>query len=206
MGDPSMKRLLLPLLLFSLQITSSHSGEYNKKLNLGDAAPAWKELPGIDDKKHSLSDLKDKEVVVVIFTCNSCPIAEDYEDRIVAFTKKNANEKVGIVAINVNTIPEDRLPAMKKRAEAKKFTFPYLYDETQQIAKDFGARFTPEFFVLDKNRKVIYMGAMDDTSTAEKVKENYLQAAVDATLKGEKPSQGETLGRGCQIRFKRARD
>jgi peroxiredoxin len=181
------------------------AGEFNKKLNVGDPAPEWKDLPGTDGKHHSLAEFKDKDVVVVVFFCNSCPIANDYEGRLVAFGKKHAgpDSKVALVAVNVNTIPEDRLDKMKTRAEKKKYNFAYLYDETQKIAKDFGANYTPEFFVLDKDRKIAYMGAMDDRSNEADAKVNYLEPAVDAALKGEKAPKGETLARGCMIRFKK---
>jgi peroxiredoxin len=177
------------------------SGEFNKTLSVGDAAPAWKDLPGTDGKKHSLADHADK-VVVVVFTCNSCPVAESYEDRVIAVAEKY-KDKVAVVAINVNTIPDDRLDAMKKRAAKKKFPFEYLYDETQKIARDYGATFTPEFFVLTKDRKVAYMGAMDDKTKADEVKEKYLEAAVDAVLKGGKPAKAETVAHGCLVRYKR---
>lgn len=181
------------------------AGEFNKKLNVGDPAPAWKNLPGTDGKKHSLADLKDKDVVVVVFTCNSCPIALDYEDRIIAFGKKYAapDAKVALVAINVNTIPDDRLDKMKIRAEKKKYNFPYLYDETQKIAQDFGATYTPEFFVINRERKVVYMGAMDDKNNESEAKNQFLEPAVAAALKGDKPAKGETLARGCLIRWKK---
>jgi peroxiredoxin len=183
------------------------AGEFNKKLKIGDAAPAWKDLPGTDGKRHSLADLNDKDVIVVVFTCNSCPIAVDYEDRIVAFTKKHAapEEKVGLVAINVNTVAEDRLPEMTKRAQKKGFLFPYLYDETQRIAREYGANYTPEFFVLNKERKVVYMGAMDDKTNVQEAKENFLGPAVAAALKGQKPPKTETLARGCMIRYVKKR-
>src|SRR5262245_48711336 len=111
------------------------AGEFNKKLNVGDAAPQWKDLPGTDGKMHSLADLKDKDVVVVVFTCNSCPIAVAYEDRIIEFAKKHAGPeaKVALVAINVNSTPEDRLDAMKKRSDKMGFPFSYLFDESQRI-------------------------------------------------------------------------
>jgi peroxiredoxin len=178
-------------------------GEYNEVLKVGDTAPAWSGLEGIDGKKHALSDLKEKEVVVVVFTCNSCPIAVDYEDRLIAFTKQYAGpqSKVAVVAINVNTIPEDRLDKMKERAKEKGFNFPYLYDPSQKIAHAYGATYTPEFFVLNKARKIAYLGAMDDTSTAANVKLHYLEDAVRATLRGDKANPGETLARGCRIRF-----
>lgn len=186
----------------------SPAGEFNKTLNIGAPAPSWSGLPGVDGKTHALADLKDKEVVVVVFTCNSCPIAVDYEDRIIAFAKKYttaADAKVGLVAINVNKVPADRLDKMKERAQQKGFNFPYLYDESQKIAQAYGAQFTPEFFVLDRDRKIAYMGAMDDKNNAKEVKENYLEAAVEALLKGKSPPKKETLGRGCMIRYDKKR-
>ena len=172
-------------------------------LKIGDAAPAWSGLDGIDGKKHALSDLQNKDLVVVIFTCNSCPIAVDYEDRLIAFTKKHSgpNSKVAVVAINVNTIEADRLDKMKVRAKEKGFNFVYLYDPSQKIARAYGATYTPEFFVLNKQRKIAYLGAMDDNSQAAKVKLHYLEDAMQATLKGARPAPGETLARGCRIRF-----
>jgi peroxiredoxin len=198
----TIRALACCLLLLSLA-APAFAGKYNETLNLGDAAPAWKDLPGIDGKKHSLADLKDKDVVVVVFTCNSCPAAVDYEDRIMAFTKQyaGADKKVAVIAINVNVIEEDRLPKMQERAKERGFNFPYLFDETQQIARAYGARYTPEFFVLNKERKIAYMGAMDDRDDPKLVKSKFLELAVAATLKGDKPATGETLGRGCMIRY-----
>jgi peroxiredoxin len=181
------------------------AGEFNKKINLGDPAPAWKDLPGTDGNKHSLTDFAGKDLVVLVFTCNSCACSEEYEDRIIAFADKY-KESVALVAVNVNTIPEDRLEAMKKKVAKKRFPFPYLYDASQQIARDYGAMYTPEFFVLDKARKVAYMGAMDDKTKADTVTERYLERAVDAVLKGDKPGKGETIAHGCLIRYKRSRD
>jgi peroxiredoxin len=204
MGRNSHVRFFTFMLSFFF-LSAVSAGEFNKKLNVGDPAPEWKDLPGTDGKKHSLADLKDKDVVVVVFFCNSCPIANDYEGRVIAFAKKHAgpDSKVALVAVNVNTIPEDRLDKMKTRAEKKKYNFLYLYDETQKIANEFGANYTPEFFVLDKGRKLAYMGAMDDRSNGADAKVNYLEPAVDAVLKGEKAPKGETLARGCMIRFKK---
>jgi peroxiredoxin len=183
------------------------AGEFNKKLSIGDAAPMWADLPGIDGKKHSLADLKDKQAVVLVFTCNSCPVARSYEERIIAFAKKHAGptDPVTLVAVNVNTIEEDKLPKMQERAKENGFNFAYLYDETQKIAQDYGATYTPEFFVLDKNRKVAYMGAMDDESPPAQSKVSFLEDAVRAVLKGAKAPKGETLARGCAIRFARPR-
>lgn len=183
------------------------AGEYNPVLSVGDKAPAWKDLPGIDGKKHSLADLKDKDVVVLFFTCNSCDVATEYEERIIAVAKKYGGEKAkaAFVGVNVNKIPEDSLPEMKKRAESKKFPFVYLYDETQQIAKAYGATFTPEFFVLDRERKVVYMGGLDDHSNAKLAKRKFLESALEAIMTGQKPQTGETVAIGCMIRYERER-
>ena len=181
------------------------AGQFNKQLTIGDAAPSWEKLPGVDGKMHSLAELKDKEFVVVVFTCNSCACSEEYEDRIIAFEKKY-RDRVALVAINVNTIAEDKLEAMKKKAEKKKFEFQYLYDESQKSARDYGAIYTPEFFVLNKERKVVYMGALDDKTNVADVKETYLADALEALLKKEKLTKTETQARGCLIRFKRNRD
>jgi peroxiredoxin len=183
------------------------AGEFNKKLSVGDPAPAWAGLPGVDGKPHALADLKGKRAVVLAFTCNSCPVAVDYEDRIIGFAKKHAgpDSPVALVAVNVNTIEEDRLPKMRERAKEKGFPFPYLYDESQKIARDYGATTTPEFFVLDADRRVVYMGAMDDASPPAAPGKQFLEDAVRAALKGGKPVVAETFPRGCMIRFSRTR-
>jgi peroxiredoxin len=200
-------RLLLAACLVLLSAASAVAGKYNDVLNIGDAAPAWEKLEGVDGKQHSLADLAGKDVVVVVFTCNSCPVAADYEDRILAFSKKFAGSsgKVGLVAINVNKLEEDQLPKMRERAEAKGFDFPYLYDDSQKIGRSFGANFTPEFFVLDKDRKIVFMGGMDDSSNLDTVKNQYLEPAVEAALAGKSPATAEAPAIGCRIRYERQR-
>jgi peroxiredoxin len=191
-------------LLLTLLLCAGSIGDFNEVLSVGDKAPAWKQLPGVDGKKHDFDEWKDKPFLLVVFTCNSCPCARDYEDRLKAFVTKYG-EKVAVVAINVNTIPEDRLDAMKKRAEDRGFNFPYLHDESQQIAKAYGATYTPEFFLLDAARRVIYLGAMDDKDDPDKVKTRFIQDAMDAVLAGQKPPKAETRARGCMIRYKKTR-
>jgi peroxiredoxin len=188
-------------------VSRAQGGQFNSVLSIGDPAPAWKDLPGVDGKRHSLADLQDREIVVVVFTCNSCPIASDYEDRIIAFAKKHCGpgQKTALVAINVNTVEEDLLPQMKERAAAKHFPYPYLFDGSQKIGKAYGALFTPEFFVLDKDRKVAYMGAFDDNVEPTKTKHEYLEPAVEAAFKGGKANPAETQASGCLIRYARSR-
>lgn len=183
------------------------AGEFNPDKNIGDMAPAWKDLPGTDGKSHSMSDLADKEIVVVAFTCNSCPYAVDYQDRIVNLASQYtaADSKVAVVAINVNAVPADSFEKMQDRAEEAKFNFAYLFDESQQIAKDYGAGRTPEFFVLNKERQIVYMGAFDDNTKPSEVKKHYVEDAIAATLKGEKVIVSETAPVGCAIRWAKER-
>ncbi len=197
---------LVACLTFAVAGTTN-AGEYNTVLDIGDRAPAWSNLPGVDGKKHSLDDLKEKEAVVVVFTCNSCPYAVDYEGRMISFVSKHggAEGKVALVAINVNQVPEDSPEKMKERAKEQNFNFPYLYDASQKIAKEFGATSTPEFFVLNKKREVVYMGAMDDNTDAKLAKTNYVEEAVAAVLNGEMPKTKETVARGCLVRYAKER-
>lgn len=209
-----------------LTLTQASAGEFNPVLSIGDAAPKWKELPATDGKTYAFDSFKESEVLVVVFTCNSCPYSVDYEDRIIELTKhysnqdkeqsdekktdaKNAKEKkptnLAVVAINVNLVKEDLLPAMKERAKKREFNFSYLFDETQQTAKDFGATFTPEFFVLNRDRKVVYMGALDDNTDAKKVSRHHVREAIEATLAGTKIEVAETVAIGCAVRYKRTR-
>jgi peroxiredoxin len=196
------------VLLAAVAVASTAvAGEFNPTLSVGNKAPDWSKLPGVDGKEHSLADLKDKQAVVLVFTCNSCPYAVEYEDRIMALAKKygGADGKVAVVAVNVNKVPEDSFDKMKARAKERNFNYPYLYDETQKIAKDYGATSTPEFFVLAKDRTIAYMGALDDETDSSKVKVRYVEDALDAVLKGDKPKTTETVARGCLVRYAKER-
>jgi len=203
---------IIPLLVLVLLASSTAAGpgKFNKVLAPGDQAPAWENLEGTDGKKHALADLKDKELVVVVFTCNSCPVAAAYEDRIIAFAEKYAGKpdaRVAVVAINVNTGKDDALPAMKVRAGKRKFNFPYLYDPSQEIARKYGAMFTPEFFVLDKDRKVFYLGALDNRAPPGEPKATYLAPAVESALASKSVETAETsAAAGCKIKFNRKQD
>ena len=171
------------------------------ELKIGDPAPDFKGIVGIDDKEHSLSDFKDSKLVVLVFTCNHCPVASAYEERFVALQNDYKAKGVQVVAVNVNNIEADRLGKMKERAEAKKFNFPYLYDASQKIGHDYGATVTPHVFLLDQKRKVAYMGAVDDKQNADQVKKTYLRDAIDALLDGKTPPETVTKQFGCGIQY-----
>jgi peroxiredoxin len=185
----------------------SRAGEFNPTHNIGDQVVGWNKLPGTDGREHSMMDLKDRDVLVVVFTCNSCPYAVDYEDRINALSKKFVESKINaaVVAINSNKVAADLPPAMKKRAAEKLFSFPYLFDEAQEVCKQFGAVRTPEFFVLNRERRIVYMGALDNNTNPALVTQKFVEEAVAAALKGEKITIAETAPVGCLIRFDRRR-
>jgi peroxiredoxin len=212
----AMKSLLESLFLvlavsflgtLSTAMRDCSGGEFNPDKSIGDTAPAWTDLPGTDGKKHSLGELSGKEVVVVAFTCNSCPYAVDYQQRFIDLAAKYSGDesKVAVVAINVNAVPADSFEKMKERAEEAKFNFLYLFDESQQIAKEYGAGRTPEFFVLNKDRQIVYMGAFDDSTKPAEVKKHYVEDAIAATLSGEKVAVSETAPVGCAIRWAKER-
>jgi peroxiredoxin len=182
------------------------AGKYNPTRAIGDSAPDWRDLPGADGKRYSLSDFQKYDILVVAFTCNTCPTAVDYEDRLMALTADCAKQgRCAVVAINANRVADDELPKMEERAKIRKFNFPYLRDESQAVAKAYGATVTPEFFVLDRERRIVYMGALDDSTEAANVKVQYVQLAIDAALVGKSPDVTETVGRGCLVRYARER-
>ena len=198
---------LVTALAVTLVCSTVSAGEFNETLSIGDTSPVWEKLPGTDGKMHSLSDFKDKDAVVVVFTCASCPTAVDYEGRINDLSKKYGGPagKVGVIAICVNRVAADRLDKLTERATKQQLAFPILYDESQKVAKDFGAIFTPEFYVLNKDRKIVYMGAMDDATDAAQVKKHFVEDALVAALKGQSPLVKETVARGCMVRYARER-
>ena len=202
-----MRQLAFSLALLFVFSPFAHAGKYNKTLSVGDVAPAWKDLEGTDGQKHSLADFKDKEVVVLAFTCNSCPYATDHEQRLSALHKRFTEDGKGVViAINPNQVKEDLLPAMKARAESRGLKYLYLHDPTQHVAKSYGPLNTPEFVVLNKDRKVVYLGAMDDSPELKKpVTKKYVEDAITAALAGKTPEVTETPSVGCLVRYAKER-
>lgn len=185
----------------ALMVAAIAARGHAAELKIGDAAPNFAGIIGIDDKEHGLADYQGAKLVVVAFTCNHCPVAVAYEDRLVALQKDYQAKGVQLVAVNVNTIADDRLDKMKERAAKKGFNFPYLYDATQKIGRDYGATVTPHVFVLDKDRKIAYVGAVDDNVEPDKVKSPHLRNALDALLAGKRPPQEVTKQFGCGIKY-----
>ena len=177
-------------------------------LTIGAMAPDFSLTNTVDGKKVALADYKDAKGYIVVFTCNHCPYAQLYEERIMNLDKKYGKQGYPVIAISPNDpaqAPDDSPEAMKAQAEKMGYTFPYLFDETQETAKAYGATRTPHVYVLTKTKdgnRVDYIGAIDDNyKSAKNVKIHYLDDAMKAILKGEKPATAETKAIGCTIKW-----
>jgi peroxiredoxin len=202
-------KMLVAVILVIIAASFTTTEEPLSGYKAGDMATDFK-LKNIDGRMVQLADYKNAKGFIVIFTCNHCPYAQAYEDRIVALEKKYASKGYPVIAINPNDVvrqPEDSYEKMQERAKEKGFTFAYLYDETQQVAKTYGATRTPHVYVLKKTAKgneVVYVGAIDDNyEDAAAVKEKYVEAAVDASLANRAVDKKITKAIGCTIKWKK---
>ena len=204
-----MKNLkLLAVMVLALTLSAFTINTDGEGYKIGDIATDFS-LENIDGKMVSLADYKDARGFIVIFTCNTCPYAVAYEDRIVALDKKYASKGYPVIAIMPNDTdikPGDNMEAMQARAKAKGFTFPYLMDKGQEVYPQYGATKTPHVYVLQKTKKgneVKYIGAIDDNyKDASAVKEKYTENAVDALLNGKSVETTQTRAIGCSIKVK----
>lgn len=200
----NLKLLAVVLCVFTLSaFTTITDGDGYK---VGDLATDFS-LENIDGKMVSLADYKDAKGYIVIFTCNTCPYAVAYEDRIEALNKKYADKGYPVIAImpnNTDVKPGDNMEAMQARAKEKGFTFPYLMDKGQKIYPQYGATKTPHVYVLEKTKKgniVKYIGAIDNNyKDAAAVTETYTEDAVDALLNGGEVKTKTTKAIGCSIK------
>ena len=173
-------------------------------LELGVKAPDFGDLQGADGRRYSLRSFDDKPVLVVVFSCNHCPYAQAYEDRLIAIQRDYAAKGVQLVAINSNddkSYPEDSYPKMVERAKAKGFNFPYLRDADQKVVTDYGAVCTPHVFAFDKERKLRYRGRIDDSRDPKQVKSPDLRNALDDMAAGRSPRVADTKPFGCSIKW-----
>lgn len=200
-----MRKVLLSLVAVAAIALPVLAGKYNKAISVGDKAPDFSGIPAIyngQDASLSLSDLKE-DIVVLAFLANHCPVVQMYEDRLIDFVNDYKGKGVKVVGVSVNDIDEDRLPGIKEYTKKHKSNYIYGYDESQQMGRAYGATNTPQFFVLDKERKIRYTGTLDDSRREDKVTKNYLRDAVDALLKGENPPVEESRPDGCGVKYRR---
>jgi peroxiredoxin len=178
---------------------------YSKMTQLGMRAPDF-ELPATDGKTYSLESSKDAPALLVVFTCNHCPYAQAVENRLIALGREFGPRGVATVLINSNDVvnyPEDSFDQMKRRAQAKDYPFPYCLDETQEVAKAYRAACTPDPFLFDAGRRLVYRGRIDDNwQEPSKVTRRDLREALEAVLTGRPVNPDQMAAMGCNIKWK----
>ena len=173
-------------------------------LALGAEAPPF-DLPGVDGANHALSDYSEFPALAVVWSCNHCPYVRAWEGRMKQIQADYADRGFRLVAINSNdsrAYPEDSFDAMRERAQAQGFNFDYLQDEDQSIVSAYGAERTPEVFLFDGDRRLVYHGAIDDSREENAVTAHYLRDAIDAVLAGGAPTVADTMPVGCTIKWR----
>lgn len=175
-------------------------------LPLGTAAPNFS-LPNIDGKTVSLGDFKDAPALLVMFICNHCPFVKHVADELAKLGRDYQAQGAAIVAISSNDVgnhPDDSPAKMKEEASTRGYTFPYLYDDTQEVAKAYAAACTPDFYVFDQNLKLVYRGQMDSSrpDSGIPVTGQDLRVALDAVLAGKPISADQKPSIGCNIKWK----
>lgn len=196
-----MKRNSVVALVASMFVVASAFG-----LNIGDKALSTNvKMKNVDGREVSIADVAGKEGTLVIFSCNHCPFVKAWQGRIASIGNAAKGKGVGVIVVNSNDpadYPEDSFSEMQKRAQQLGFTFPYVVDATSDVARAYGATKTPEAFLFDKDGKLVYHGAIDDSKEADQVAKRYLQDAVDALVGGKEVATKETKFVGCGIKFR----
>jgi len=195
-----MKNSSFVALAASMSLAASAFG-----LNIGDKAPSTDvKMKNVNGREISIADIAGKEGTLVVFSCNHCPFVKAWQGRIAAVGNAAQAKGVGVIVINSNDptdYPEDNYAEMQNRARELGFKFPYVVDATSDVAVAFGATRTPEAFLFDKNGKLVYHGAIDDSKEADQVSKHFLQDAVDAAVAGKAVPVAETKFVGCGIKF-----
>jgi len=179
-------------------------------LPLGTKAPEFS-LPDTQGKIVSLTDFQKAPALLVVFMCNHCPFVKHVADGLAKLVKEYQAKGVAIVGINANDVsthPEDSPENMRKELKKHGYTFPYLFDETQEVAKAYRAACTPDFFLFDKKHQLVYRGQMDDSrpDSGKQVTGADLRAALDAVLQGKPVSKNQKPSTGCNIKWKKGNE
>ena len=180
---------------------------YSKGMAPGTQAPEFS-LPGVDGKTYALETFADADALVVVFTCNHCPYAQAVEARLIELQRDYQSRSVRLCAINPNddkSYPDDSFEHMVARAKDKGFNFPYLRDASQTVARAYDAACTPDIFLFDRARKLVYNGRLDDNwKEPDKVKTHDLRRALDAVLEGRPLGFEPVASMGCSVKWKAA--
>jgi peroxiredoxin len=203
--------LATTLSLAALTAVPAVAGRYNAVANLGDPMPTFSNLPAVDGSKLSSSDL-DTDVVVLVFLANHCPWVRGMDQDLVELTHQFVGQSVEFVGVAVNHRAEDRLPNMVRHAAQQGYDFPYIYDESQATGRALGATRTPEYFVFNRARKLVYMGAIHNSPahvrsdgtidyTNGEPTQFYVHDAIQEVLDGKPVAVAETQAHGCSVEY-----
>ena len=198
-------------LIFFFTAGSVMAGQFNSVLEIGDTMPEFTDLPAITGKALSSNDLEES-VVVIVSLANHCPWVRGMDGDLVSLADSYKNENVRFIGLSVNHREDDRLPAMKEHAEKYGYNFTYIYDESQALGRELGATRTPEYFVFNKERRLVYTGALYDSpakmSSDGSVKhingepnQFFVRDAIQATLENKEVEVKETRAHGCSVKY-----
>ena len=211
MNSRELTLVTMVMILTLLLASALQAGQYNAVVDIGAPMPQFSDLPATDGTTLSSNDLKE-EVVILVFLANHCPWVKGMDPDLVELGDELQSEPVRIVGVSVNHREDDRLPAMKKHAAEAGYNFTYVYDESQELGRALGPTRTPEYYVFDKDRKLVYMGLLHD-SPASKRRDGtisytegeptqfYVADAVKALLAGEEVGVEETRAHGCSVEY-----
>ncbi len=211
-----MKLRVLSLTLTSLSIallsaTIVAAGQYNAVVDIGVSMPEFSNLPATDGGTLSSTDLEE-DVVVLVFLANHCPWVKGMDPDLVKLADAVQGDEVRVVGVSVNHREDDRLPAMREHAAKAGYNFTYVYDESQDLGRALGATRTPEYYVFDQNRKLVYMGLLHNSPASKRrdgtisytegePTEFYVADAVKALLAGQDVRVAETRAHGCSVEY-----
>lgn len=204
-------KMLLMIVALAITATAVQAGKYNTVINIGDPLPEFENLPTVDDGTLSSGDLK-ATVIVMVSLANHCPWVRGMDPDLVALTERYKNKDVRFIGFSVNHLEDDRLPAMKQHARENNYRFTYMYDESQEIGRKLGATRTPEYFVFDRQHKLVYMGLLYDSPAKMgsdgkphhvdgDPKQFFVRDAIDAVLAEKPVAIGETRAHGCSVKY-----
>ncbi len=207
----TIQTLLLSTCLMLCVSSNSQAGKYNQVINIGDPLPAFTNLPATDGSTLSAADITE-DVLVMVILANHCPWVKGMDQDLIKLVDTFKGQSVRVVGFGVNLREDDRLEAMKSHAKKVGYNFTYVFDESQELGRQLGATRTPEYFVFDQDRKLTYMGLLYNSPAKMnadgsvkhingKPSEFYVQAAVEASLKGQPVAPAETRAHGCSVKY-----
>lgn len=175
--------------------------KFNKRIQINGKAPNFSDLSAADGRKYSLASFAEASILVIVFTSRKCPVSKAYQTRFTELSGEFEMHGLQMTAISVATGANEQLDKVREELKVHPRPYPWLHDPTQQVGKDYGAYVTPQVFVLDAQRRVVYMGAFDDHHDRREVVKHYVLDAVDALLRNRPVLVPESLPKGCEIEY-----